>query len=104
MALKNPVLPLNEYITYLKKQQANLKAEISRLSTPDEIKRKTAEAVVATKAKRILAFKEVLDTITEQSYYTGQLEMVNDLLAVAEQSLKQFQEVNNDRQTVDVRN
>lgn len=92
--MKTPVLPLTDYINFLKKKQAGLQAEVKRLPTPDDIKRQTAEAVVATKGKRILAFKEVLDTITEQSYYNGQLEVVSDLLDNAEQLLKQYQEVN----------
>lgn len=92
--MRNPVLPLVDYINFLKKKQAGLQAEISKLPTPDDIKRQTSEAVVASKGKRIMAFKEVLDTITEQSYYNGQLEVVSDLLDNAEQLLKQYQEAN----------
>lgn len=93
--MRTPVLPLVEYINFLKVKQDKLKQEIEQLSTPDDVKRKTSEAVVASKGKRIIAFKEVIDIITEQAYYKGRLEEINDLLSTAEESLRKYQEATN---------
>lgn len=92
--MRNPVLPLNDYISFLQKRIKSVADDIAAGPTPQDLKMKSSEAVIGSKGKRVVALKDAVDIITEQSYNKGQFDVLSDLLDNAEQLLKQYQEAN----------
>lgn len=90
--MKKPVLDLEDYIGWLKVSRENFAKELPHTLTPDEIKGKTLEAVVGKPGDGLMAFKEVLDSIKKESFIKGQLAVLDHLIMVAEQQVKNFKD------------
>lgn len=90
--MKNPVLPLNNYIDFLKNQIEQVANNIATGPSPEDLKQKSLEAIGGNKGKRVVALKEAMDIITEQAYYKGQMDILNHLSNLAEQILKQYED------------
>ena len=88
----NPVIPLEEYVSFLAIQQQNIAQELTKLATPEEMKRKTAEVFAGGKSKGegALVFKELLDNIKTEAYYQGQMQLIAAFLDMAKQQLEAY--------------
>lgn len=92
--VKNPVLDLKDYIQLLKINHEETSKELNKLLTPEEIKIKTREVLYNKTSSGLLTFKEVLDSIKNEAFIKGQLSIIEHLIMVAEQHLKDYEENN----------
>lgn len=90
--MKTPVLDLKDYIKFLNKNKEEIGLHLQKILSPEEIKRKTAEALVSSRGQGAVAMKEVLDSIKDEAYYRGQLSVIDHLIMMAEQHLKNYEE------------
>lgn len=86
--MKKAVLDLKDYVVWLKENKERIAKEFAGIMTPNQIKKVTTEAVVGSPGERVVAFKEVLDNIRVEGYYNGQMAIIDHLVMVAEQQIK----------------
>lgn len=93
--MKKPVLDLKDYIEWLKISRENFAKEMPTILTPDQIKSKTLQAVTGTPGDGLTSFKEIMDSLKKESFIKGQLAILDHLIIVAEQQVKNYEDKTN---------
>ena len=92
--MKNPVMDLKDFVAFLETNKTAIAKDMKSLLTQEEIKQMTMEALSSSKAKGILDFKNILDNVTKEGYYNGQMSIVNHLIMVFQKQIQNFEEAN----------
>lgn len=88
--MKNPVLDLNDFLKLLKNNQLELNRELRLFLAPEDIKKKTSEALVSSKGKSAVAMKEIIDNLSGEAYCRGQLSVVEHLILIVEKQIQNY--------------
>ena len=93
--MKTPVMDLKDFLKLINLNREAIVKDFKLAMSPEEIKRRTVEALTSSRGESAVAFKEILDSIKLEAYHNGQLSILNHLAFVTETNIKNFEESQN---------